>query len=407
MTISRLVYAVEVVGTQYLVSPIDGSISLDELYTPFVAGNVRIALPSDPAVLDALDPRKGGRVRVSISRQFGTPFTLAAITAGSGTSTAEWTADLAEGPVSTWTDRYGTPFNSSGSRASASRRFNLGVRSMVSDHEQGVLDLRIESDESLLLDYALVQTAPAQPNGNTVRQAAQMVLARIGAVLGDGPDDGPIEAEAAPWMPGQGAWDYIKPLVDSAGLRLYCDERRVWHLVQPLAPTRGSLAFSGANATLLQDQVARDEDWYDAVVITYRWTDSGGTDRVAYDMAAVEDATRVMSLDYDRPFPGAGAADAILSRARGRGRVEAVTAVLNPDATPGQAMTVSLANIPTQTGMSTHVTFDMSGDVMQVRSRDLTDTPPNAWVLAPYGLTWNDIPTGTSWDDFDLTEVGA
>lgn len=405
MTTSRLRYDVEVLGTGHHVRPLAGGPTLDELYSPFIRASLRIPLP--PAdVLAALDPRSGARCRLSIVQEFGEPFTLAEITAGSGSSTAAWTADLAAAPLAAWTERYGRPYNET-ARRSRTRRFNLGVRNYVADHNAATLDVLLDGDEALLQDYALVQTTPAQPATATVRGAVALVLGRIGASLGAGPDDGPINAEAAPWMPGQTAWDYVKPLVDTAGLRLYCDERRVWHLVQPLAPTEGSLAFSDQNATLLQEQVARDEEWFDAVVIVYRWTDSGGINRTAYDTAAVEGFTRAMTLDYDRPFPGPGAARAILDRARGRGRVESVSAVLNPDATPGQALTVSMPGAEIQTGMSTHVTFDVSADEMQVRSRDLVTTPPNAWILAPAGLRWTDVPAGTSWLDFDLTEVGS
>ncbi|MFD4990770.1 hypothetical protein ACFWH7_19585 [Cellulosimicrobium cellulans] len=404
--ISEHVYVVEAVGTGHRVSPVSGTATLDESWSPYAQGDLTIPLPADSAVLGALDPREDARVRLTLTQRFGEAFTLADVTAGSGSSIAAWTADLAGGSLGTWSERYGRPYNAAGLRPSTRRRLNLGVRRRNARYAEGVVDLELASDEALLQDYALAETTPAQPAGATVRQAAQMVLARIGAVLGDGPDDGPIEADAAPWMPGQTAWDYIVPLVQSAGLRLYCDEHRTWHLVQPLAPTAGGLALSGATMTVLEDQLSRDDGWYDAVVITYRWRDTSDVERVRYDVATTENYTKTLALEYDRPYPGPGAAASILARARGRGRIEAATTVSDYSAQPGQAVSVTATGIPIQTGITTRVTWDLTTDEMQVRTRDLIDTPPNAWVLAPAGLRWTDVPAGTSWNDFDLTEVG-
>ncbi|MCB7135363.1 hypothetical protein [Cellulosimicrobium marinum] len=401
MTRSHLAYSVEVVGAGHRVSPVGGSVTLDESWSPYAQASLTIPLPNDPDVLNALDPRVGARVRLTLAQQFGTSFTPQHLTDLVGSSVAGWTADLDGGPLANWTGSHSLPFNASGARPSRVRRLNLGVRSRVVNYERGTVNVDLASDEALLQDFALVATSAALPPTNTVQGVATLALASIGAtVVIDGPDV-PLEADSTGWEPGRSAWDYVKPLIDTAGMRLYCDETRRWHLTSPLSPTQGALAFSGATATLLEDQLSRDTGWFDAVVIRYRWTDSSGQEQVRYDTAQVGVPTRVYTVEHERRYPGPGAAQAILNRARGRGRVEAVSAVANPEATPGQALTVNLADTPIQTGLITRVTWSLDTDEMQVRSRDLTDTPPMAWALMPPGWAWDAIPMGMSWDELD------
>ncbi|MBD8077699.1 hypothetical protein [Cellulosimicrobium arenosum] len=403
MTVSRLVYTVEIVGTDYRVSPEEGMVTLDESWTPYAQAGVTIPLPSDPAILDALDPRLGARVRITMSQRFGSAFTIADLTAGSGSSTAAWTADLNGAPLSEWTGRYSSPFNSTGSRASRTRRLDLGVRARSVNYERGTVDIDLASDEALLLDLARVDTTTAFPVTSTVYGAVALVLSAIGATAALEVPDAALEADSAGWEPGQVAWDYVKPLVDAAGMRLYCDEGRDWHLTKPLYPTGQALTFSGSNAKFLQDDISRDEQWFDAVVVTYRWTNSAGDEQVRYDTAQDGEATRVKSLTYDRRYPGPGGARSILDRARGRGRIESILSVANPEATPGQALTVNLDDAPIQTGITTNVSWNFGADEMRVRSRDLTDTPESAWVLMPLGWAWEDIPEGMSWDELEWT----
>lgn len=404
MTVSRHEYSLDVVGASYRVALSSGEVTLDESWSPYVQASVTIPLPP-PHVLAALDPRADARCYLSMSVAYGTSETLSTLsTSWAGGTLAAWTSDLAGQSLSDWSVQYGQPYNAD-DRAPSRRTMALGVRSRVINYETATVRIDLASDEMLLQDLALVATSPVQPGGATVRHAVGLVLSRIGAALVPGGADAPLEVDAAAWTPGQSAWDYLRPLVDAAGLRLYCDELRLWHLVEPLSPVAGSLSLDESTLTLLEESVSRDEGWYDAVIITYRWRDSSDVDRVRYDSAITAGYSRVLALEYERPWPGAGAARAILARARGRGRIEAATTVSDYRATPGQVLTVTTSTTPIQSGLVTRVSWDMDSDEMQIRSRDLTDTPRSAWVLIPSGISWDAIPAGMSWPALEFQEV--
>lgn len=377
MTISRFVYRART--GPYTLSVLGGGATLDESWSPYAQATITVPIPAQD-VLDALDPRTGARVRFSMSQRFGTTFTLADVTAGSGSSTAEWTASFG-GSTAAWTALYSTPFNADGSRPSRNRLFDLGVRSYRLDRAAGTVSIDLASDEALLQDYALATGAADSPTLDSMQTALDLALGAIGAsVTLDGPDV-PFAPSSTVWEPGQTAWDYLSPLLDVAGYRLWCDEARVWHADAPLVePTGDTLTFTGATATAVDDVLDREDQWADAVVVRYRWTDTGGVDHVRYDVARDGEPTRTLVVEYDdRPFPGPGGASVILARARQRGRVQAVTAVSDPLAAPGMRLDVDLDPVPPQTGMVTRVIWSFDDDTMQARSRDLTA----AFTLTP------------------------
>ncbi|MFD6091321.1 hypothetical protein ACFWGN_04275 [Oerskovia sp. NPDC060338] len=397
MTISRHLYALEVLGTGHRVSATGGEVTLDESWSPYVQGTVQIPLPAQE-VLDAIDPRVDARVRLTLRCVFGEPWPVSALTADVGGSVAASTAAGA-GSVAAVTARYARPYNLAGMRPSTRRRLNLGVRSRPVDRLAGTVVLTLASDEALMQDYGLVSTVAIAPDAPTVREAVLLVLSRVGGVLAPGAQDAAIEADAAAWTPGTSGWDYLTPLVQAAGLRLWCDEGGAWQLTQPLAPAPGALAFStSTNLTRLEDTIDRDAGlWYDAVVVIYRWRDGAGTEQTRYDVAGLPRPRRTYTVTFERPFPGPGAAAALLARARGRGRVYAPSAVSDYSATPGQVATITAPGAPIQTGMASRVSWSLDEDTMQVRTRDLIDTPTTAWVFLPAGQSWLDSPVGESW----------
>lgn len=201
------------------------------------------------------------------------------------------------------------------------------------------------------------------------------------------------DPDAIIWEPGTKAWDYLQPLFESAGLRLFCDESRKWWLVNSSAYTvAGQVNLSQANnLTRAEDTISRREEWFDSVVIRYRWDDSAGASHTAYDSAGTSGGVTRL-VEWERPYPGAGAAASILERAQGRGRTLALEALSDLTTTPGMSLVASLPNTPIQTGVVGNVTWSFSADgesgVMRLGSRGLTDTPATAWALAPATRTW-------------------
>lgn len=217
------------------------------------------------------------------------------------------------------------------------------------------------------------------------------------------PAEGEVLEDAAVWQPGQSAWDFLNPLVQSIGKRLWCDEQRVWHLSDPLDGTAGSVNLTPI-LTEAADTIDRAERWHDSVVIRYRWTDSGGEQHQRFDTAstaAEDEHTRTLSIDYDRAYPGAGAAASILSRVKGRGRALTPQAVSRYDVAPGMAAIIALPDTPLQTGIVSSVEWRLPEDEMRVGTRDLTDSTPYSWVAQPAGLAWTDIDPGTDWSEYE------
>lgn len=303
---------------------------------------------------------------------------------------------------------YFEPWNSFGVRPPTLRNFNVILRSFEADHRAGELGLIFNTDEMLLQDFALLSKDSIAPLTSTVKGAVNLALSMVNAALSPDSLDASVEdVESLVWKPGVSGWDYVEPLVQKAGLRLYCDEQRIWRLTQPQRSVDGFLSLAASsNVTRGIDSVsldARSEDsWYDGVVVRYEWQDAANVRQTAYDTAGdPATARKVYSLTVsDVPYPGPGAARAILTRSQGRGRVLNVDAISDYSTEPGLPLGISLPNSITQTGFVSAVDWDFPQGVMSVKSRGLVETPPDSWTLTPPELTWATVADDTTWSNF-------
>ncbi|WP_223693796.1 hypothetical protein [Leifsonia poae] len=203
------------------------------------------------------------------------------------------------------------------------------------------------------------------------------------------------------WAPGESAYDFIQPVLEQAGLRLFCDEHRVWRLVDSSYSVEGLVTVAtGYNVYDASDTISRSATsddgvplWFDAVVLKYVWNDTENIEQVRYDIAGPLNASQVYTREIARPYPGPGAASYILSRVNGRGRMLDLTAAIDYLATPGMEVSASLPGTLAQTGYTSSVTWDFDDDTMKVGSRGLTDTPANSWYFtsgswASQSSTW-------------------
>lgn len=392
--ISEHLIEASVTGVVLSLSVIEAEVALNESWSPYVTATLTCAIPSIED-LDTIDPRLGQRVRIRLRQRFGDSVRARWV---EGEHASDFTATYAGQRASAVSSDYGWPYNSFGLRASTRRSLDLLLVEREVDHESGTIRLRAKSDEALLQTWAPLATLT--PGLTSVRAIVSWALGLIGLTLYPGDADGAVEAGATTWEPGVTAWDYLRPMVDKVGLRLWCDEARNLYLAPPIDGTAGGLSLSDAKVTRATDTLDRDGDWFDAVVIRYRWTDVLGATQVAYDTASVDGYSKVRRLEVDRPFPGHGAAAALLARTRGRGRVFDLEAVSDYGATPGQALTATLPGTPIQTGLVSSVTWRLPGDRMQITTRDLIDTPATSWLFSPAGRRWSDIPVGTSWEEY-------
>lgn len=146
--ISTHVYRAELVGT----GPLDlkgGRVTLDASRWPHVQASITV--PADAAMLDLLDPRDGGRVRLVADATF---------------------------PTDTQT-----------------RTFDLGIRRMTPKRESGEVALLLSSDEAVLEDYApLAKDRGARAFESSVRGVVNYALSKIGAHLEPGTADADVTA---------------------------------------------------------------------------------------------------------------------------------------------------------------------------------------------------------------------
>lgn len=203
------------------------------------------------------------------------------------------------------------------------------------------------------------------------------------------------------WKPGQSLFDFLQPLINASGLRLFCDESRVWRLVNPNEYEVPGYVVAQAkfNATEGEDLITRNEDtWADAVVVIYSWSDSGGESKTAYDVAG-DPTGKAVVRELSREYPGPGAAQHILNSLQGRGRTQTVTVLGQYGATPGQDATISLPGTYPQTGKVRRVTFDLSSGLMDVETRGLTDALPGSWATWNPSQKWVDVTPTLKWKD--------
>lgn len=208
-------------------------------------------------------------------------------------------------------------------------------------------------------------------------------------------------SDAMIWQPGVTGWDYVEPLIQATGLRLFCNEARQWILQTSGTPTDGQINLAeGVNVTQGADTISRAKDWYDCVVVAYtRNEDADGKTITLYDAAGAP-GSKMLRLEYDRAYPGPGAAQAVLDRSQGRGRVLALESISDYTSTPGMTLSATLPDSPIQVGVISSVTWSFPDDRMTIGSRGLTDTPPSSWLFAPAGRRWQDVAVGTDWTEY-------
>lgn len=189
-------------------------------------------------------------------------------------------------------------------------------------------------------------------------------------------DDRPPDALV--WRAGESALDFLMPLFQAAGFRLVCNESREWTLRNAGYLASGAVNVRYAvNMVDATDDLTRDE-WYDAAVVPYRWTDRQGIEQLRYDTFALNDPyTRCVLLERDTPYPGPGFAEYAVNRAQGRGRVVQATTVADWDLHAEQACTIVVPDADTQTGKTERVVFSFDDDRVTITART-TDTPEDA-----------------------------
>jgi hypothetical protein len=150
----------------------------------------------------------------------------------------------------------------------------------------------------------------------------------------------------------------------------------MWRLVDDTFTNDGLIElFSVGTITSTSERIDRNTDeWFDAVVCRYTYTDDLGATITAYDTAAMPNYKKVRLFEYQSAFPGAGAAAGLLERAIARGRMQDVTAVSNYAVQPSTACTIYVTDYPNLSRYVQAVTWSFPSDEMTVKTRQPVTT---------------------------------
>ncbi|QEO08884.1 hypothetical protein [Protaetiibacter larvae] len=349
---------------------VDYRIRLDESRTPYVEAELTCSAPK-PGVFQVIDPRDRLRLEVDLTRE-----------------------RLDTGAIQ-------------------ERSFDLVLHARELDAGAATVTLTGRSDEAALFDDILGGTVvddSAEAHQGSLRDIIDNLLTAFDAELAPGDADAdftitdPVrDADTLKREPGERAWDFLSSLVEAAGLRLFCDEQRVWRLVDPATyALEGSVRIAAAhNATAARDRIDLAEastgpGFAETIVVRYRWTDSLGVQQTVYEAAGAPHGIGRL-IEVTRPYPGPGAAQSALRRAEGKGRTLDPEALTDLTATPGMTVVATIPGTPTQVGIVSSVEFRSDG-TMQVGTRGIVDTPDTAWLFAEGD--WTDV-TGIPWTDID------
>lgn len=229
----------------------------------------------------------------------------------------------------------------------------------------------------LLLPFFSGSTAPA---GYVTNWTGQGTPVPDNSTSERAPADGTERMpELFTWEAGQTAWDFLEPLVASAGFRLFCDENRKWWLIDPTSFTvPGRFSARPDNAVEGTDTMDADDDetGITGVVAVFKWTDPDGSSRIQKDTAGT--AGKVKVLEFERQYPGPGVAAAHLSKISGQGRTQDVTTATDYSVRPGQEIQIDLPGTAAQLGTIVRARFELTNGLMQLGSAGLRETPEGA-----------------------------
>lgn len=289
------------------------TVTLRERETPRVTLNATAAVVGSPSdVLEQLDARTGVRLSVEL-----------------GYVLRDGTEDVVE-------------------------LFDLGLRSATRHRPGDLIDLTASSDEALVIDGSPAVAATA--TGATTAAAIVDLLADVIAPAPTVTIDPAVAGPAVTVDPVIDRWATVADLADRVGARVFDEGRRAWRIAATPALAAPVLELAvGEGGTILEDSDGIDRDeWFNYVILQYKWRDATDVDHVVEASAYVSDGPyritgpagkRIMLDTRTVPTTQAeanAAAIAVLKRALSRSRRLTLTAVAAWWVAPGDTVRVTL-----------------------------------------------------------------
>lgn len=307
----------------------DARIDWDEKRAPRVQASLECVAP-DLGTVDLLDPRAG--VRVDIEAGYVRP---------DGTEDTHLVADL-------------------------------GIRRRTATEPGSTLRLELASDEARLIDaapaagYTLTDSSHADAIGQLIADGVYPAPPISAAVTGDPVTVSPVTDR----------WSTAVDLADRLGAQVYDDGLRTWH-IEPAPTLAGTPDLSitvgqAGTLTATDDTLDRDE-WFNYVLLRYRWTDTAGVDQQVLGTAYVATGPyaitgpagkRIFIDEREIPTTQAdanAAAAAVLDRQLSRGTTYRLTAIAAWWLRPGMTVAVTLPGRSVQLHLVGRVQFNRDG----------------------------------------------
>jgi hypothetical protein len=368
---SQLVARIFVAGTQLPVR--SATVALDEGWAPRAA--VILEVPWTPARVAALNPRANVRVTVVLERRWSGTLTLDDLSLmWVGLTLANlstvWAGLTLNDLSAAWTQDWGN-----GTRATDTLTADLILRERQVDHGTATITVRATSDELLAQDaHALVDRG-----AETLASRLLALLAAGHIPVGPPPDftaGAPfgVPAHLTEWS--QSIWDAMEAAATSVGLKLFCDELRVWRLTVPnAAPT---VTFNLPQVIEASDRVDRDGDYADVIVWIGVGINSEGLvireTRTEPAIPAGPYRAVVFEQDYGQvgaglPMPSFDELATRLALLQTRARVLTLTAPADPTVRPGQAIVTGVPSLDVTHSVVARVEFNVPADTMTITTR--------------------------------------
>lgn len=346
---------------------ISGTVTINERRAPYVEASFLLAYPADPDTLELINVRGGG-LKALARVEYRDPVTAGKVTTWTGAApvrAADITALLGNAPLSTVTAALSTWHNSV-ERDAAELPLTLTITDVVPDIDAGEIRVTATGYESRLMDYKYFGAGYTAAAGQSVRQTVYAVLQTVNfnfRLEAGGPDG--ATPQPMSWMGGVSAWDFLDAVLQPVGLTLQYTPEGTWRLITANAPPAVSKTLD--RVTRLNRTESRDE-WGDAVLVAYSWTDPVGGAQVRADIATFGPTPqKVIVVEHkDVPYPGPGAAAVILDRARTLSRHIEVEAVSDLSIRPGVELIAAPPGRTSETGRATAVSFAWPENQMTV-----------------------------------------
>jgi hypothetical protein len=253
---------------------------------------------------------------------------------------------------------------------------DLILRERTIDHLGATISLRASSDELMAQDARAALVRPAEPLPERLVQ----LLAAGHVPIGPPPDFSAgnpfgVPDQVIEWS--QTIWDVMAANANSCGLRLWCDEARVWRLgAIDTAPTTTVDLLRVVSAA---DAVNRDGDYADVLVYVGTGINDEGlpiTDTLTWPAALPPGPYKAALQEHDYgtvgvglPMPSDEELAARLALLQTRDRVLTINAPIDPTIRPGMGVNTGAPSLTDTSSVVARVEWSVPGDVMTITTR--------------------------------------